>query len=156
MNTPMLIKRAWLPALALILVLSACSRPPGPGKIGDRLEYKGYAMTVTNVATANDFPGARRASAGETLIAVEILIESNGANVQVSPAHMWVAEPSGKVHKPHMTGHAPMMQEQANVPKGQHVQGWLTFSVPEGAKNLRFVNELPKEFNHTELKVNIN
>ena len=51
--------------ISLVLVLSACARPPGPGKVGDRLEYKGYRMTVTNVETAKDFPGARRASAGE-------------------------------------------------------------------------------------------
>ncbi len=148
---------AWLPvAAALAAALgAACQRAPAPGAIGERLEYRGYAMTVTNVEKAADFPGARRARQGDTLLAVEILIESHGADVVVSPAHMWVAEPGGKVFKPHTTGRAPILRESANVPKGQQVRGWLTFAVPEGATDLRFVNELPKEFNHTMLKVNL-
>ncbi len=137
------------------VILGACARPPNPGEVGDRLEFRGYVMTVTQVETARDFPGARAARAGNTLIAVEILVESNGKGVQVSPAHMWVAEPSGKVYKPRTTGPTPILPERANIPKGQRVQGWLTFEVPEGAKDLRFVNELPKEFNYAKLKVNI-
>ncbi len=149
-------QRGIVSVLALVVILVACSRPPEPGKVGDRLEFRGYAMTVTQVEMAKDFPSARAARAGNTLVAVEILVESNGANVQVSPAHMWVAEPSGKVYKPHATGRAPILQERANVPKSQRAQGWLTFEVPENAKDLRFVNELPKEFNYAKLRVNIN
>jgi len=144
-------------ALALMVMLAACSPPPEPGKVGDRLEFRGYAMTVTQVEMAKDFPDARAARAGNTLVAVEILVESNGANVQVSPAaHMWIAEPSGKVYKPRATGRIPILQARANVPKGQRAQGWLTFEIPEDAKDLRFVNELPKEFNYAKLRVNIN
>jgi|GEM_PF-1336223 len=143
-------------AATLIWVLAACSRPPSLGKVGERLEYGGYAMTVLNVEFAKTFPGARRALAGETLVAVELLIESNANNVQVSPTHMWVIESGGKEHRVHITGHAPILQAQANLPKGQRVQGWLTFAAPEGATNLHFVNELPKEFNHVLLKVALN
>jgi uncharacterized protein DUF4352 len=150
-------RRAW-PLLVAALatpLLAACSRPPAPGRVGDRLEYRGYAMTVTNVERADDFPGARRARKGDILVAVEVLIESNAADVKVSPAHMWVAEPGGKVFRPHTTGRLPLLEEHDNVPKGQRVKGWLTFEVPDGARALRFVNELPKEFSHAELKVNL-
>lgn len=137
-------------------LLAGCGREPAPGAVGEWLEYRGYAMTVTKVEKAPDFPGARRARQGDTLLAVEILIESHAAGVVVSPAHMWVAEPGGKVFKPHKTGLAPILQESSGVAKGQQVRGWLTFEVPEDARNLRFVNELPQEFSHAMLKVNLN
>ena len=143
-------------AASVLAVLAAgCSGPPAPGKAGERLDYRGYAMTVTNVERADDFPGARRARTGDTLIAVELLVEGNADHVQISPAHIWVAEPGGKVFRPHSTGRAPILQTQAEVPKGQRVQGWLTFEVPRDARNLRLVNELPKEFNHVKLKVDL-
>ena len=144
-----------LAASVLAVLTTGCSRPPDPGKAGERLDYRGYAMTVTNVERADDFPGARRARAGDTLIAVELLVEGNTDHVQISPAHIWVAEPGGKVFRPHSTGRAPILQAQAEVPKGQRVQGWLTFEVPRDARNLRLVNELPKEFNHVKLKVDL-
>ena len=112
-------------------------------------------MTVTNIERADDFPGARRARTGDILIAVEVLIESGAADVKVSPAHMWIVEPGGKQFRARKTGRAPILQEHDNVPNGQRVQGWVTFEVPESAKALRFVNELPKEFGHAELKVNL-
>lgn len=143
-------------AVLAVSLLAGCSRPPSPVGVGERVEYRGYAMTVSHVEKATDFPGARRARQGDTLIAVEILIESNASGVAVSPAHMWVAEPSGKVFKPHTTGRAPILQETSAVTRGQQVQGWLTFEVPLNATNLRFVNELPAAFNHTLLKVNLN
>lgn len=148
-------RRFALAAVAWCL-MAACNRPPAPVAVGERVEYRGYVMTVSHVEKAPDFPGARRARQGDTLIAVEIVIESNASGVAVSPAHMWVAEPGGKVFKPHTTGRAPILQEASAVPRGQRVQGWLTFEVPENATNLRFVNELPAAFNHTLLKVNLN
>lgn len=144
-----------LAASVLAVMTAGCSRPPDPAKVGERLDYRGYAMTVTNVQRADDFPGARRARTGDTLIAVELLVEGNADHVQVSPAHIWVAEPGGKVFKAHSTGRAPILQAQDGVPKGQRVQGWLTFEVPKDARDLRLVNELPKEFNHVKLKVDL-
>jgi hypothetical protein len=113
-------------------------------------------MTVTAVERADDFPGARRARQGDTLVAVEILVESQSADVKVSPAHMWLADPSGKAYKPHKTGRAPILDEREQVSKGERVRGWLTFEVPTDARTLRFVNELPQSFDHAELKVNLN
>lgn len=136
-------------------LLAGCAREPAPGVVGERLEYRGYAMTVTKVEKAPDFPGARQARQGDTLLAVEIVIESDADGVVVSPAHMWVAEPGGKVFKPHKTGLAPILQESKGVEKGQQVRGWLTFEVPENARDLRFVNELPQDFSHAMLKVNL-
>jgi hypothetical protein len=138
------------------VVTISCIRPPGPGKVGDRLEYQGYAMTVINVERAEDFPGARRARQGDVLVAVEILVESQSAAVKVSPAHMWLADPGGKAYKPHKTGRGPVLDEREQLAKGERVQGWLTFEVPSEQKALRFVNELPQAFKHAELKVNLN
>lgn len=146
-----------LRAIALTApLLAGCAREPAPGAVGERLEYRGYAMTVTKVERASDLPGARRARQGDTLLAVEILIESHADGVIVSPAHMWVAEPGGKVFRPHKNGLAPILQESKGVAKGQQVRGWLTFAVPESARGLRFVNELPQDFSHAMLKVNLN
>ncbi len=147
--------RRWLPAAVALTALLACNREPAPAAIGQRVEYRGYAMTVTNVEKAADFPGARRARQGDTLLAVEILIESHAAGVAVSPAHMWVAEPSGKSFKPHTTGRAPILQEAVTIPEGGQARGWLTFQVPNGATDLRFVNELPAAFGRARLKVNL-
>lgn len=143
-------------AVALVTIAAAaCHRVPAPGKVGERIEYRGYALTVLHAERAEDFPGARRARQGDTLVAVEVLVESNTSDVKVSPEHMWVAEPGGKAFKPHKTGREPILQENNAVPKGGRAQGWLTFEVPSGTTTLRFVNELPKEFDHAELKVDL-
>ena len=142
-------------AIVLVVAITGCHRAPAPGRVGERLDYRGYALTVTNVERADDFPGARRARKGHTLIAVELLVESNASDVQVSPAHIWIVEPDGKAFKPHTTGRAPALEARETVPKGQRVQGWLTFEVPQDAHGLRLVNELPKAFDHVALKIDL-
>jgi hypothetical protein len=141
--------------LILFFLLAACAKVPPLGKIGQKLEYRGYAMTVTAVDEAEDFPNARKARAGYKLVAVEVLIESNANNVTISPPHTKLVDGSKRDYNARTTGKEPVMIEQYDIPKGQSVRGWLTYEVPKGVRSLIFVNTLPKEFNHEQLAVRL-
>ena len=144
--------------LSLIIfafLLAACAKVPPLGKIGQKLEYKGYAMTVTAVDEAEDFDTTRKARTGYKLVAVEVLIESGGSNVTISPAHTKLVDGSKRDYTARTTGKEPVLTEQYNIPKGQSVRGWITYEVPKGVRTLIFVNTLPKEFNHEQLAVRL-
>jgi hypothetical protein len=141
--------------ILLMFLLAACAKVPDVGKIGQRLEYKGYAMTVTAVDEAEDFFTTRKARAGYKLVAVEVLIESNASNVTISPPHTKLVDGSKRDYEARATGKEPVMTEQYDIPKGTSVRGWITYEVPKGVRTLLFVNTLPKEFNHEQLVVRL-
>ena len=141
--------------ITLMMILAACAKVPAPGKVGQKLEYKGYAMTVTNFEEAKDYDTTRKARAGYTLVAVEVLIESSGKNVTISPPHTKLVDGSKRDYKARTTGKTPVLAETFDIPKGTSVRGWITYEVPDGVRVLIFVNELPKELNHEQLVVKL-
>jgi Domain of unknown function (DUF4352) len=147
--------KKFLSLLSFVVVLAACARVPAPGKVGQKLEYKGYAMTVTAFEEADDYSTTRKARAGYKLIAVEVLIESGGKNVTISPPHTRLVDGSKREYKARTTGKEPVLVETLDIPKGENKRGWMTYEVPEGTRVLAFVNTLPKEFNHAELVVKL-
>ena len=141
--------------ITLMLLLAACAKVPAPGKVGQKLEYKGYAMTVTAFEEANDYDSTRKARAGYKLIAVEVFVESGGKNVTISPPHTRLVDGSQREYKARTTGKEPVLTETTDIPKGESKRGWITYEVPDGVRVLTFVNTLPKEFNHAELVVKL-
>lgn len=143
--------------LSLLLLLTSCLQPaPTAGKLGQRIDHKGYIMTVTQIDTANDFPNARAAKAGNKLVAVELLVESNlKSGVHVSPSHIRLIDGSNRDYKPRTTGKAPLLKEQFDIAKGTSVRGWLTFEVPQGVRKMTLINELPQDFKYVEIKVDL-
>ena len=148
-------KKKILSLMIFAFVLAACAKVPPLGKVGQKLEYKGYAMTVTAVEEAEDFPTTRKARTGYKLIAVEVLIESGGSNVTISPPHTKLVDGSKRDYTARTTGKEPLMAETYDIPKGQSQRGWITYEVPKGVRVLTFVNTLPKEFDHAELAVRL-
>lgn len=143
--------------LLLPFLLTSCLQPaPTSGKLGQRIDHKGYIMTVTQIAIANDFPDARAAKAGNKLVAVELLVESNvRSGVHVSPSHIRLVDGSNRDYKPRTTGKAPILKEQFDIAKGTSVRGWLTFEVPQGVRKMTLINELPQDFKYVEIKVDL-
>jgi hypothetical protein len=149
----------WLPVLAFALAfaLAGCgARVPGVGKVGQKLEYKGYALTVLSVDTADDYSGARAARAGNKLVAVEVLVESGVARgAHWDADHSRLATRDGTLHKARSTGKAPVAQPVQDIPKGASVRGWVTYEIPKGIRVARFEFELPSAFDNVILKVEL-
>lgn len=145
-------------ALLLILTLMGCNRAPDTGKLGQRLEYKGFAMTVTAVEFGDDFDGARKARAGYTLATVEILVENPGgrAGAHWDPEHARLIERSNGDANQHRTqGRTPVLGARLDIPQGELLRGWLTFEVPDRARALTFVYETPRAFDNVKLSVDL-
>ena len=109
--------------ITFMFLLAACAKVPAPGKVGQKLEYKGYAMTVTAFEEAKDYDTTRKARAGYTLVAVEVLIESGGKNVTISPPHTKLVDGSQRDYKARTTGKIPVLAETFDIPKGTSVRG---------------------------------
>ena len=142
----------WLCGLCL---LTGCLQPaPTSGKLGQRIDHKGYIMTVAQIDIGEDFPDARKAREGNKLVAVELIVESNArSGVHISPSHIRLIDGSNRDYKPRTTGKAPILKEQFDIAKGTLVRGWLTFEVPKGVRKLTLVNELPQDFKYVEIKI---
>lgn len=146
-----------LSVVALLLLLTGCLQPaPTSGKLGQRIDHRGYIMTVTQIDIADDFPNARAAKSGYKLVAIELLVESNvRSGVHVSPSHIRLIDGSNRDYKPRSTGKSPILKEQFDIAKGSSVRGWLTFEVPKGVRKMTLVNELPQDFKYVEVKVDL-
>ncbi|MCW1967458.1 MAG: DUF4352 domain-containing protein [Anaerolineae bacterium] len=139
--------------LFVALLVTACNSQPKTGVVGQKIDYKGYGLTLTQIKIADDFPGARKARAGYKLVAVEMLVESNTSKgVSVSPKHIKAVDSNGRDYEARAaTGLQPAIREEFDIPKGQKRQGWVTFEVPDGLRKLTFVSTLPKEFSNIDL-----
>lgn len=151
----MLIKNIFTKTIISIamLLLVACNTQPKTGIVGQKIDYKGYGLTLLQVQVADDFPGARKARVGYKLVAVEMLVESNASKgVSVSAKHVKVVDANGRDYEARATtGMQPALREEFDIPKGQKRQGWLTFEVPDGLRKLTLVSTLPKEFSNIDL-----
>ena len=145
-------------SVIVLLLLNACNRAPAPAKIGQKLDYKGFELTVLDVRTANDFPGARKARAGYNLVAVQVAVENTGgrSGAHWDPLHTRLIDrTSGAQHKAHTTGMEPQLNAMNDLAKGQPLKGWVTFEVPDNSSALNFEYELPTSFDHVILKVQL-
>lgn len=144
-----------LPALLAAALLAACRpAPPGPGKVGQKLDYDGYAITVVSAEFAPDFPGARKARDGYVLVALDVVVESNRAkDVTFRPKYARLIDRDGIEHSARANGREPVIGEYEDLPKGQSRRGWLTYEVAQGARSFQFVYDLPPALNDAQLKV---
>jgi hypothetical protein len=147
-----------LPFLFVVAsLLGACKPPvPGAGKVGQKLEYQGYAITVVAAEFAEDFPGARKARDGYTLAALDVIIASDRAkDVTFRPKYARLIGADGEVHAARASGRDPLLEEVEDLPKGQTRRGWLTYEVPRNARKFQFVYSLPPAMNDADLKFDI-
>lgn len=149
-------KSAMLLCVATMIILAACNRIPGPVGVGQTVMYKGFEMTVKDVQIASDLQGARKARAGNNLVAVQVTIVNRGgkSGAHWDPAHSRVIDrATGTQHKAHTTGLEPILTAVSDLTKSQPIEGWVTYEVPASAKSLNFEYELPVSFDHVILKV---
>ena len=143
--------------LIVASLLAACVPPvPGAGKVGQKLEYQGYAITIVAAEFADDFPGARKAREGYTLAALDVIIASDRAkDVTFRPKYATLVDRDGGEHAARASGREPALEEVEDLPKGQTRRGWLTYEVPKNARKFQFVYSLPPAMNNADLKVDI-
>lgn len=150
------IRRLLLVATLLLLTACAAAKPPPVGTEGQKLQYRDYALTVTAVDTAPDFPGARKARAGNKLVAVEILIESTAAKgVHWDPDHARLVTRDGVAHRARNSGKTPAIERALNIARGESLRGWVTYEVPAGTRVARFKFEAPQEFDNVMFEVEL-
>jgi hypothetical protein len=143
--------------LIVVSLLAACTPPPPPaGKVGQKLEYQGYAITVVAVEFAEDFPGARKARDGYTLAALDVIVASDRAkDVTFRPKYAKLVDRDGDEHAARASGRDPALEEFEDLPKGQTRRGWLTFEVALSGRKFQFVYALPPAMNSADLKIDI-
>ncbi len=153
--------RAQARLLPLVIIvaglLGACTPPPPqPGKVGQKLEYQGYAITIVAAEFAEDFPGARKARDGYTLAALDVIVASDRArDVTFRPKYAKLIGADGEEHAARASGRDPALEEVEDLPKGQTRRGWLTYEVPKNARKFQFVYSLPPAMNDADLKFGI-
>ncbi|HQV26976.1 MAG TPA: DUF4352 domain-containing protein [Thermoflexales bacterium] len=157
MPTPL--SRARLLPLFIIVVslLGACKPPvPGTGKVGQKLDYQGYSISVAAVEFGEDFPGARKARDGYTLAALDVIVASDRAkDVTFRPKYATLVGADGEEHAARASGRDPALEEVEDLPKGQSRRGWLTYEVPKNARKFQFRYSLPPAMNDAELQFDI-
>jgi hypothetical protein len=143
--------------LIVVSLLAACTPPPPPaGKVGQKLEYQGYAITVVAIEFAEDFPGARKARDGFTLAALDVIVASDRAkDVTFRPKYAKLVNRDGDEHAARASGRDPALEEFEDLPKGQTRRGWLTFEVARNGRKFQFVYALPPAMNSADLKIDI-
>lgn len=144
-------------ALVVASLLGACKPPvPGAGKVGQKLEYQGYAITIVAAEFAEDFPGARKARDGYTLAALDVIIASDRAkDVTFRPKYATLVGADGEEHAARASGRDPALEEVEDLPKGQTRRGWLTYEVPKNARKFQFRYSLPPAMNDAELRFDL-
>ncbi len=144
-------------ALVVASLVGACKPPvPGTGKVGQKLEYQGYAITIVAAEFAEDFPGARKAREGYTLAALDVIIASDRAkDVTFRPKYATLVGADGEEHAARASGRDPALEEVEDLPKGQTRRGWLTYEVPKNARKFQFRYSLPPAMNDAELRFDL-
>jgi azurin len=112
------------------------------GKVGDTITQGDYIITLVGIETAASYGDIYKAADGKIFVAVEIIVES-GADTGVSVNPMYCKLTDGDAYSYTITfgGKDPFLSSQNDLPKGEKMRGWLTFEVPETAKDFIFSYE---------------
>ena len=119
------------------------------GKVGDTITQGDYIITLASAETATSYGDYNKAGDGKKYISVEIIVES-GADTGVSVNPFYCKLSDGDAYSYTMTigGKDPYLSSQNDLPKGEKMRGWVTFEVPEAAKDFIFSYE-PLSFAET-------
>lgn len=125
-------------------------------KIGERIVQGDYALTVANAEKSQNY-GYLSAKAGNTLVAVEIIIESNAATgVSVNPIYATIKDADGYTYNADIVGgKEPSLNSQNDMPIGEKMRGWITFEIPASAKGLVLTYEPISFGNTTRIRVDL-
>ncbi|MBK7199412.1 DUF4352 domain-containing protein [Candidatus Amarolinea dominans] len=116
--------------------VSALTSTP-QGKIGEMVRGGDVSITVIQVERMTQVGTARLPQPGTVFVAIELIVESQArAGVYINPLFARLQDDASNVHNISFVGKDPFLETRVNLPKGEKVQGWVTFEVPESAKGL--------------------
>jgi len=150
--------------LLLSVVISACSSsptqpprsqlivvtttPPGvisedpQGKIGDQVVADNFSVTVVSVEEFKDY-SLSKPEPRNLFLAVELLVQSNDPiGIDVNPLFARIQDTSGNIYAAVFGGKGPMLETRMGANQlleEEEVRGWVTFEIPENAKDLMLV-----------------
>lgn len=110
------------------------------GKLGEKIITEDYILTVVNIETARQISKSIKTVEGKTFLSVEIVIESkNDTGFNISPNYARIKDSNNYEYTDLSNGKEPSLKSQTNLPKGEKVRGWVTFELPENAKELTLI-----------------
>ena len=124
------------PTISAAVVTSPDAAPPTIGKLGDRVEANGAAITVTKVQTLPQMPDGQKAGADNVILIADITLENaSGNDVSYSPYTFQIKDADGKTYATALTLDTKALR-QGSLSKGQKDQGYVAFQVGKAAKGL--------------------
>lgn len=112
------------------------SPTPNVGKVGERREAGGIALTVMGVsqaATINDF---MKAADGNTYLILDVLVENTGKEeAPYNPLYFTIKDTDGFQYQNSIIAPDPTLQS-GTLPIGDKARGNVAFEVKDGAKGL--------------------
>jgi hypothetical protein len=134
----------WATALAHVAAVATKWRDVTPAAalptwdlptVGDRVDRKSYALTVTNVETAMQY-GDRKAQAGNKFVAVTVLFESKAyGGVYIGPDDFELQDSDARLYRT-TRGKDPSFQIPITLPKDKKMTCLVSFEVLEDAHDL--------------------
>jgi hypothetical protein len=112
-------------------------KSPAIGKVGDRIESTGEAISLIKVDRQNELGKFRKADKGKTYVVVEVLIENVGRDdpIPYNPLYFKLKDEDGFEYNPNILGPDKSLMS-GELPKGDKVRGVVAFEIPNGAKGL--------------------
>jgi len=106
------------------------------GKVGDRLEANGIALTISKAERNNQIGQFQKAQAGNTFVIADVLIENVSADkADYNFFYFKAKDADGFEYQPTINTD-PQSLKSGNLAKGDKVRGSVAFEVKESAKGL--------------------
>jgi hypothetical protein len=106
------------------------------GKIGDRVESAGIAVTVVKASKVNQIGSFTKPKAGNMLLNIEVIIENtNRDKAPYNPLYFKVRDSNGFEYNTTITALDPSLKS-GDVAQGEKVRGNVAFEVKSDAKGL--------------------
>lgn len=118
----------------------AATAAPAPaaviGKVGDRVEANGIALTVVKTEQKDELSQFQKAKDGNTYVIAEVLIENVSVDkAPYNPLYFKVKDGDGFEYNPEITG-GDQALKSGDLVKGDKARGTVAFEVKETAKSL--------------------
>lgn len=108
----------------------------GPGKINDRIEVSGIALTVTKVEQKAELGQFNKAKDGNIFVVAEVLIENvNSDKAPYNPLYFSVKDGDGFESNAELVAGDQALQS-GDLAKGDKARGNVAFEVKKGATGL--------------------
>jgi hypothetical protein len=109
------------------------------GKVGDTVTQGDYKITLANAEKNTAYGTFAKAEAGKMFVAIEIIVESGAdTGVSVNPFYCKLTDGDAYAYNVNAFGKDPSLSSQNDLPKGEKMRGWVTFEVPDTAKDFVF------------------